>query len=91
MTDKTELEKAAKAWANSRCPEQGSEFIEWCMCKEDFETGARWLRLQLEKAEYPLFGIPAGDLITSQEFEERIAFKQGLARILEKAKELCGK
>lgn len=36
MTDK---EKAATDWANKRCPEQGPEFIVWCMCREDFLAG----------------------------------------------------
>lgn len=29
----------AEEWANNRCPEQGPEFIVWCMCKEDFLAG----------------------------------------------------
>lgn len=29
----------AEEWANNRCPEQGPEFIIWCMCKEDFLAG----------------------------------------------------
>jgi hypothetical protein len=32
-------EVMAEEWANNRCPEQGPEFIVWCMCKEDFLAG----------------------------------------------------
>lgn len=32
-------EEMAEEWANNRCPEQGPEFIVWCMCKEDFLAG----------------------------------------------------
>lgn len=32
-------EQLAEEHANIRCPEQGPEFIVWCMCKEDFLTG----------------------------------------------------
>jgi hypothetical protein len=35
----TEDEKAATEWANKRCPEQGPEFIVWCMCRDDFLAG----------------------------------------------------
>lgn len=35
MTD----EKAAKEWADKRCPEQGPEFIVWRMCYEDHLAG----------------------------------------------------
>jgi hypothetical protein len=36
--DKTP-EEMAEDHANMRCPEQGPEFIVWCMCKDDFLTG----------------------------------------------------
>lgn len=29
----------AEEWANKRCPEQGPEFIVWCMCRDDFLAG----------------------------------------------------
>ena len=32
-------EELAEDHANMRCPEQGPEFIVWCMCKDDFLTG----------------------------------------------------
>ena len=32
-------EELADKHANWRCPEQGPEFIVWCMCKEDFVAG----------------------------------------------------
>ena len=32
-------EEMAEERANLRCPEQGPEFIVWCMCKEDFLAG----------------------------------------------------
>ena len=32
-------EQMADKHANWRCPEQGPEFIVWCMCKEDFLAG----------------------------------------------------
>jgi hypothetical protein len=32
-------EQLADKHANWRCPEQGPEFIVWCMCKEDFVAG----------------------------------------------------
>ena len=32
-------EEAAEAHANFRCPEQGPEFIVWCMCRDDFLAG----------------------------------------------------
>lgn len=32
-------EEMAEEWSNNRCPEQGPEFIVWCMCKEDFLAG----------------------------------------------------
>jgi hypothetical protein len=38
--DKTP-EEMAEDHANMRCPEQGPEFIVWCMCKDDFLTGYR--------------------------------------------------
>lgn len=35
----SDKEKAATDWANKRCPEQGPEFIVWCMCRDDFLAG----------------------------------------------------
>ena len=35
------LDEMATDWANQRCPEQGPEFIVWCMCREDFLEGAK--------------------------------------------------
>jgi hypothetical protein len=32
-------EELAEDHANMRCPEQGPEFIVWCMCKDDFLAG----------------------------------------------------
>lgn len=32
------MEKAIKH-ANDKCPEQGREFIAWCMCRDDFLAG----------------------------------------------------
>ncbi len=32
-------EELAEEHANWRCPEQGHEFIVWCMCKDDYLTG----------------------------------------------------
>lgn len=32
-------EEMAEEHANIRCPEQGSEFIVWCMCRDDFLAG----------------------------------------------------
>jgi len=32
-------EEMAEEWANNRCPEQGPEFIVWCMCRDDFLAG----------------------------------------------------
>lgn len=32
-------EELAEEHANMRCPEQGPEFIVWCMCKDDYLTG----------------------------------------------------
>jgi len=32
-------EELAEEHANWRCPEQGHEFIVWCMCKDDFLAG----------------------------------------------------
>lgn len=36
------LDVAASDHANWRCPEQGPEFIVWCMSREDFIAGAKW-------------------------------------------------
>jgi hypothetical protein len=35
-------EEAAERHANQVCPEQGPEFIVWCMCHQDFLAGVRW-------------------------------------------------
>lgn len=32
-------EQLAEHHANLRCPEQGPEFIVWCMCRDDFLAG----------------------------------------------------
>lgn len=32
-------EKLAEEWANKRCPESGTEFVVWQMCKEDYLAG----------------------------------------------------
>lgn len=32
-------EEMAEEHANLRCPEQGAEFIVWCMCRDDFLAG----------------------------------------------------
>lgn len=32
-------EELAEEHANLRCPEQGAEFIVWCMCRDDFLAG----------------------------------------------------
>lgn len=32
-------EQLAEEHANLRCPEQGPEFIVWCMCRDDFLAG----------------------------------------------------
>jgi len=32
-------EQMAEEHANIRCPEQGPEFIVWCMCRDDFLAG----------------------------------------------------
>lgn len=46
MTKTPEIE-AAEAHADSRCPEQGPEFIVWCMCRDDFLAGVEWERKRL--------------------------------------------
>lgn len=44
----SELEKKSATWADNQCPDQGPEFIVWCMCQQDFMAG---YRLALEWAE----------------------------------------
>ena len=40
MTDDLKTpEQMAEEHANIRCPEQGPEFIVWCMCRDDFLAG----------------------------------------------------
>ena len=40
MTDDSKTpEQMAEEHANIRCPEQGPEFIVWCMCRDDFLAG----------------------------------------------------
>lgn len=41
----------AEDHANLRCPEQGSEFIVWCMCKEDFLAGYQAAKDQVADAD----------------------------------------
>lgn len=49
INDKS-LEERAKAHADSRCPEQGDEFIVWCMCRDDFIAGALSERKESKEA-----------------------------------------
>ncbi len=89
--DKSELQKWAESCASLSPEGRIHFFYDDLNIIQGRVEGALWLLEQLEKSDYPLFGIPAGDLITAEEFRERIGFKQGVARVLEKAKELCGK
>lgn len=41
----------AEDHANMRCPEQGPEFIVWCMCKDDFLAGYQAAKNQLAVAD----------------------------------------
>jgi hypothetical protein len=43
------LKQLAEDHANMRCPEQGPEFIVWCMCKDDFLTGYNARKRQEEE------------------------------------------
>lgn len=47
-------EQLAEEHANLRCPEQGPEFIVWCMCRDDFlaghEAGFQFARQQFVNA-----------------------------------------
>jgi Protein of unknown function (DUF551) len=44
-------EEMAEEHANWRCPEQGPEYIVWCMCKDDFLTGYEAAKDQLADAD----------------------------------------
>lgn len=51
-------EELAEDHANMRCPEQGPEFIVWCMCKDDFLTGyqaaaPQWISVKDRLPEIP--------------------------------------
>ena len=44
-------EQMAEEHANIRCPEQGPEFIVWCMCRDDFLAGYQAAKDQLADAD----------------------------------------
>ena len=74
----TKLEEAACKWADARCPEQGPEFIVWCMCFDDYMAGALEL---LEQAKIIAYA-PDNGMAT-----EEIAFCEKLEELCQSEKE----
>lgn len=69
-------EQMAEEHANLRCPEQGPEFIVWCMCRDDFLAGYQaakpeWIsvkeRLPEENELVLIYQPKAGNWVSSHD------------------------
>jgi len=85
MSIKEQIEAEAIAWANQRCPEQGPEFIVWCMCRDDYVAGAlramRWCLERWQRAH------SSGKTLSFEEFKAALVARVELA---EAANEVLG-